>query len=83
MKYRKKPVIIDAVQYDGTDESYFELLQFTKGDLIWHKELNCPLIETFEGTIAVSNNDYVVKDIKGKFYPWNPDIFETTYKAVN
>lgn len=83
MKYRKKPVIIDAVQYDGTDESYFELLQFTKGDLIWHKELGCPLIETLEGTMSVSNNDYVIKGVQGEFYPCKPDIFEATYESVN
>lgn len=79
MKYKKKPVVIEAVQYDGTDASYEEGLRFTGGDLLWHKELKCPTIETLEGIMMVSIGDYIIKGIQGEFYPCKPDIFEATY----
>lgn len=79
MKYRKKPVVIEALQYDGTDENFYDLMKFTEGNLFWEKELGCPLVETLEGNMTVSDGDYIIKGVKGEFYPCKPDIFEMTY----
>jgi len=82
MKYRKKPVVIEAIQYDGTDDNFYELMQFTGGDLSWHKETQSPIIETLEGNLFVSIFDYVIKGVNGEFYPCEPDIFDKTYEKV-
>lgn len=81
MKYKKKPVVVEAIQYDGTDDSYNEGLCFTNGDLLWHKELKCPIIETLEGNMTVNIGDYIIKGVQGEFYPCKPDIFEKTYEV--
>ena len=89
MKYRKKPVVIDAIQWDGTIEgmdnikSYFRELQDaevscnrTTGVMFhWH-------IGTLEGKHIVSKGDFIIKGVNGEFYPCKPDIFEKTYEAV-
>ena len=89
MKYRKKPVVIEAVQWDGTFfgtqiiHGEFENLNTLSMD--YNVELDtCSFwkIGTLEGGHIVSKGDYVVKGIKGEFYPCKPDIFEMTYEKV-
>lgn len=86
MKYRKKPVVIEAIQFKGTWESYREICEFTEDSLQYnHLGENTPqelYIETLEGTHTASNGDYIIKGIKGEFYPCKPDIFELTYEAI-
>ena len=76
-KYRKKPVTIEAVQWTGNNVT--EIASFTKSakfaqDVIY--------IETLEGTMQANINDYIIKGVKGEFYPCKPDIFEQTYEEV-
>jgi len=84
-KYIKKPIPIEAVQWDGTEEmaaeiasqEHFEgILDFTAGTF------NGFYIKTLEGKMKVSPGDYVIKGIKGEYYPCKPDIFEITYDEV-
>lgn len=85
--YRKKPVIIEAIQYKGwmTDE----VEQFVGDSLIsesrWGDE-GGPVgyfIRTLEGTsYMLSKGDYIIKGVNGEFYPCKPDIFEKTYEEV-
>ena len=86
-KYRKKPVIIEAVQLtrrfsenaiNFIDETC--LGDFNSGEF---KE-DCCYIEiiTLEGAMIANEGDYIVKGIKGEFYPCKPDIFEMTYEKV-
>lgn len=86
MKYRKKPVEIDAVQFLDTTESIMELSDFV-GDIIRvdykDKDNPCLKIETLEGTMRASVGDYIIKGVKGEFYPCKPDIFEETYEKVD
>lgn len=79
MKYRKKPVVIEAIKFNGNN--YKECEEFIgKGN--YDNTLNYPNIKTLEGTMAVSVGDYIIKGVKGEFYPCKPDIFEMTYEPV-
>jgi len=82
MKYRKKPVLVNAIQFkDNEKESNFtQVVEFigTKCFLSGNKMF----IATLEGLMEVSPNDYVIKGVKGEFYPCKPDIFELTYEEI-
>ena len=97
MKYRKKPVIIEAVKYiKGMNElnilafmkcgdpNNLECLPNSYIDVEFKRGLaNNPLqIHTLEGTMSASNGDYIIKGVDGEFYPCKPDIFELTYDLV-
>lgn len=88
MKYRKKPVVIEAMQLT---RRYFDVVmefigkdnlsEYSTGEF---SEDSCYLaIKTLEGTMTANEGDWVIKGIKGEFYPCKPDIFEATYEAVN
>jgi len=80
MKYRKKPVVIEAVKWIGDWNAIWE---FVHKDNIAGKDKEGELvIRTLEGNMKVSINDYIIKGIQGEFYPCKPDIFEQTYEKV-
>lgn len=86
MKYRKKPVEIEAVQFLDTTESIMELSDFVgEGMRVDYKDKDnpCLKIETLEGTMRASVGDYIIRGVKGEFYPCKPDIFEETYEKVD
>lgn len=83
-KYKKKPVIIEAVQF--TRSNFDEIVKFTEGkakNLTIERTLNgncyCT-ISTLEGPMKVSEHDYIIKGVQGEFYSCKPDIFEKTYE---
>lgn len=78
-KYRKKPVVIEAIQ--ATLDNVDELVEFCEGNLKSHPLVGV-VIETLEGKMNVSKGDYVIKGVKGEFYPCKPDIFEMTYEPM-
>lgn len=95
MKYRKKPVEIEAVQL--TWANWGEVCDFVQ--LPWGPEgvHGCHsakgvesdsgekiglIIPTLEGNMLVNENDYIIKGVHGEFYPCEPDIFEGTYEPV-
>jgi len=78
-KYRKKPVIIEALQFNG--DNFAECEKFI-GAKNYDNTLNYPNIKTLEGTMQVSVNDFIIKGVAGEFYPCRPDIFEATYDAT-
>lgn len=108
MKYRKKPVVIEAYQWTENgclpwDESelitvtaepflsegkcvrYFRRPDISGDTLCKHCELVMHFhgwIDTLEGGHIVCPNDYIIKGVKGEFYPCKPDIFEMTYEAA-
>jgi len=86
-KYRKKPVIIEAVQFDGLNPT--EIKDFVGENCeveIYDNKVTPPIariiIHTLEGDMEVSKGDFVIKGVKGEFYPCKPDIFEQTYESV-
>ena len=86
-KYRKKPVVIEAVRFFDTDESILELSDFidNQDTRINYADRDNPkiIIETLEGEISGSVGDYIIKGINGEFYPCKPDIFDKTYEVVD
>lgn len=84
-KYRKKPVVIDAVQFDGTEESAINIASIEDFEgVIDFKSGNFDgfYILTLEGRMHVSPGDYVIRGVQGEYYPCKPDIFEMTYEKV-
>ena len=84
MLYKKKPVVVEAMQY--TPETMAECLQFLKeGDAQYVlastelKEVEIKLA-TLDGTLTVKYGDYIVKGVHGEFYPCKPSIFKATYE---
>ena len=83
-KFVKKPVVVQAVEYNGANKEEIEAFIGKKLDTIY-TELKEPLelkIPTLEGDIKASKGDYIIKGIKGEFYPCKPDIFKSIYNLV-
>ena len=79
-QFRKKPVVIEAIQFDGTNK---EEIQNFIGDEIGQDVNSKDLfITTLEGIMIASVGDYIIKGVQGEFYPCKPDIFEQTYNEV-
>ncbi|HHF7341037.1 TPA: hypothetical protein ACPSKZ_000696 [Legionella anisa] len=81
MKYRKKPVVIEAVQWNGRLE---DLVQAFGAEPLPIGLYPIPqiTIQTLEGDMRCEIGDYIIKGIKGEFYPCKHDIFEATYEKV-
>ena len=79
MKYRKKPVVIDAVQWTGANLN--EILEFVPVGK-WRIDGHDLFIITLEGEHFATPNDFIIREVKGEFYPCKPDIFEMTYELV-
>lgn len=82
MKYRKKPVVVEAIRWDG--DNLEEIATFMGKYTYSNKLLPCfsLTIFTLGGRMDASIGDYIIKGIKGEFYPCKPDIFEQTYEAI-
>lgn len=87
-KYRKKPVIIEAIQYTGNN--FVEIIKFIQecanGNKSRYLRYNAKkdeyFILTLEGKYKLTEGDYIIKGVKGECYPCKPDIFEMTYELV-
>ena len=85
MKFRKKPVVIEAIQFNGdSDEVIFWLGENSPNSSDVFDFISDQLIEihTLEGVMKCSKGDWIIKGVKGEFYPCKPDIFEATYERV-
>lgn len=98
MKYRKKPVVIEAIKLEKTFEHFQKCYFFMK----WYTHTSCKMgrerwyefveekikndegiiIPTLEGDMLAKWGDYIIKGINGEFYPCKPDIFKLTYEEV-
>jgi len=76
MKFCKKPITIDAVQWTGNNIE--EIGEFLAG-VHWATAGRNAVIPTREGDMAASPNDWIIKGVAGEFYPCKPDIFAATY----
>lgn len=94
MQYRKKPVVIEAIRWNGANEQEIRTFvgnpnlkvsrppsQFEYNEDLQDSMINI-LIPTLEGEMRADRNDYIIKGIKGEFYPCKPDIFEMTYEKM-
>lgn len=92
-KFRKKPVVIEAMQWDGTRagkehiEDEFYTLETNSVELPleggWDRKSYLSwTIYTLEGLITAMPGDWIIKGVKGEHYPCKPDIFEATYEPA-
>ncbi len=79
MWFRKKPVVIEAVQFNGRNPA--QIMGFTKSTATLDED-GLIRIHTLEGWMIASVGDWIIKGVKGEFYPVKPDIFEATYEPV-
>lgn len=86
-KYRKKPVVIEALRF--TPETLDECVAFCGGNYEYRNSASgAPFgevieIKTLEGIMLAVPGDFIIKGVKGEFYPCKPDIFEATYEPVS
>jgi hypothetical protein len=82
-KFRKKPVVIDAIQWTGNNTEEIERFmgQKLKKQMSFDNSRFVLIIPTLEGQHIASVNDWIIKGVKGEFYPCKPDVFEQTYEA--
>ena len=89
MRYRKKPVVIEAFKWTGgpdqiEDPEWANKAQ-ERGEIWFDKDgtSGCVMyIETLEGVMRASQGDYIIKGLAGEIYPCRPDIFEASYELV-
>ena len=93
-KFRKRPVVIEARQFDGSPESANDICRWANNN---QPEMDDPNIDyvlrknevsdmqcaTLEGFMHVSVGDWIIQGVNGEFYPCKPDIFEQTYDPVD
>ena len=89
-QYRKKPVVIEAIQWNGNN--FDDIKNFANSKVRYYshydhneyyEDKSTLKINTLEGDHKCSIGDYVIKGVKGEIYPCKPDIFEMTYELVN
>ncbi|WP_241647827.1 hypothetical protein [Rosenbergiella metrosideri] len=78
-QYRKKPVVIEAIQWTGKNQQ--EIFNFVGRDATLG-DVKGMTIRTLEGDHHASVGDYIIKGVQGEFYPCKPDIFLATYDKV-
>ena len=78
-KFRKKPVVIEAIRFIGSN--YEEVREFI-GQNTLCSDLSI-VISTLEGDMVAQKGDYIIKGVQGEFYPCKPDIFNSTYEVVS
>ena len=100
--FRKKPVVIEARQWDGTAEGATPIIDWvlssgersaryaepqpetlSRGKVVREAVPALIAIDTLEGTMHATPGDWIIRGVKGEFYPCKPDIFEKTYELVN
>lgn len=88
-KFRKKPVIIEAVQVPSNESlDLHEWVEKTMALEKWMEDATFRLsrtgihIQTLEGVMTASPGDWIIRGVKGEYYPCKPDIFEATYEVV-
>lgn len=79
MKFRKRPVEIEAVQWDG--ENFPELREFA-GDRVAFDAVGNLQTQTLEGPLRAIIGDWIIKGVAFEVYPCNPGIFARTYGPV-
>lgn len=90
-KFKKKPVEIEALQWSGDvidfDYVYYWMDEDPNLKMEYNNEYGNAqdvllMIHTLEGTMVAQPKDWIIKGVKGEFYPCKPDIFEATYEEV-
>ena len=82
-KYRKKPVVIEAMRWDGSMGAQAKIVTWGSPRISgWFDTRYFLRVETLEGVMRAEVGDYIIRGVRGEFYPCKPDIFEATYEEV-
>ncbi len=84
--FRKKPVVVEAIQWDGELSTYGRIQLMESADLD-EQVAFCPdddtlMISTIEGDMTAQLGDWIIRGVNGELYPCKPDIFAKTYEAA-
>lgn len=86
-KYRKKPVVIEALQFTGDNiQALFDFMLIEPTEKQKNQDLtkaDSVTIHTLEGDMLARPGDWIIKGVKGEYYPCKPDIFHQTYEQVS
>lgn len=89
MKYRKKPVVIEAFKWTGGPDQTEDpewIIEAIKSKIVFFEKDDkgkaCLMIKTLEGDHRADQGDFIIRGVKGELYPRKPDIFEETYEKV-
>ena len=82
-KFRKKPVVIEAMQWDGSMQSQAEIVTWSDGKVEgWYDSDYFLSVKTLEGDMKAIKGDWIIRGVKGEYYPCKPDIFAATYEPA-
>ena len=90
-RYRKKPIVIEAMQFETNNEAGSPQMDAVCNWANQGKGESAPLfhdgtdifVRTLEGVMRANVGDWIIRGVKGEFYPCKPDILEATYEAVS
>lgn len=82
MRFRKKPVVIDAIRFSGTNHDKIQKFMGLGGFVMKSAFVEFVFIDTYEGQMRASPGDWIIRGVKGEYYPCKPDIFKETYERV-
>lgn len=80
-KYRKRPVVVEAVLWDGGNSR--EINDFVTGSCLSWSSDEAPCIHTLEGMMRAEPGDWIIKGVKGEFYPCKDEVFRLTYEPAD
>ncbi|PZM87430.1 MAG: hypothetical protein DLD55_01460 [candidate division SR1 bacterium] len=78
--YRKKPIVVQAIRYESIDQIKISFPNIEVRDD--NRASKAISLKTLGGRVELQTGDYVIKGIKGEYYPCKPDIFEESYERV-
>jgi hypothetical protein len=84
--YRKKPVVVEAMHWDGypvTATVIIDWMLASDGTARYHDDPSALNIDTLEGTMTAYSGDWIIKGVKGEFYPVKDPIFRETYELAD
>jgi hypothetical protein len=93
-RFRKKPVEVEAMHWDGTAEGATPIInwavslgeraiRYREADTSYEPTVPpCLKVDTLEGTMQAAPGDWIIRGVQGEFYPCKPDIFEATYDEI-
>lgn len=90
MLYRKKPILVEVIKWNG--DNFSDIEKFTNDNVRYHsyyekneyaESKTTLVIPTLEGDMIVSIGDYIIRGVKGEYYPCKPNIFEMTYELAS
>jgi hypothetical protein len=90
-KFRKKPVVVEAMLYESTTFSRNQIIYWMESHLALSRGTAYQIdvdsgeffILTLEGRMKVAHGDYIIRGVQGEFYPCKPDIFNATYEEAS